>query len=96
MLVRPNSQLLLDGPTKVDGREGAGLLEVDGRDVAVEHFVQKVPKKLEMAEIKLDPMETQVLNVVSARPLVKILREPDGLKARFVDDSVEVLDVLGD
>ena len=79
MFVRPNLQLLSDFSAKVVGRKGTRALEGDGRDVTAENFVQKIPKELEMAEIKLDPMEMQVLNVVSALPLVKVLREPDSL-----------------
>jgi hypothetical protein len=93
---RYDLQLLLDGSAKVVRRKGTGLLEGDGADVTIESFVQKVPKKLEMAEIKLDPMETQVLNVVSACPLLQVLRVLASLYASFVDDSFEILDVPGD
>ena len=96
MLVRPNLQLLSDFSAKVVGRKGTRTLEGDGGDVTAENFVQKIPKELKMAEIKLDPMEAQVLNVVSTLPFGQVLREPDSLRASFVDDPVEVLDVAGD
>lgn len=63
--------------------------------MAIENFVQKISKELEMAEIKLDPMEAKILNVVNPFPFTKVLRELDGLGADLIDDPVEVLDVLG-